>query len=230
MDERSEIVRRALDYPYAIPQRSFVQVGSRTLTPVEVEVDLSTRIAVLAYGANAAPEALARKLARNPDPVPVLRATLSGFDVVYSAHISPYGAVPATLRRSPPTEADVFVAHLTAAQLELVSATEPNYELIELPGASCRLEEGSSTGVLCAFASRHGCLLIGDTEVALSSLTARGRTLPAMSEREVLEWVRGDLSPELTLSRFVEACVADPELARRHTERLRRTTASRLRQ
>jgi hypothetical protein len=224
MDEQSEIVRRALDYPYAIPQRSFVQVGSRTLTPGEVEVDLSARIAVLAYGANAAPEALARKLARDPDPVPLLRATLGGFDVVYSAHISPYGAVPATLRRSPPTEADVFVAYFTAAQLELVSATESNYELVELPGASCRLEEGRPPGVLCAFASRHGCLPIGDSEVALSSLVARGRTLPAMSEREVLEWVRGAFSPELSLGRFVETCVADPELARRCTDALKRRT------
>lgn len=226
MDEQSEVVQRALGYPYAIPERSFVQVGARTLMPGEVEVDLSQRTAVLAYGANTAPEALGRKLAGDAEPLPLLRATLSDFDVVYSAHISPYGSVPATLRRSPGTEVGVFVAHLTAGQFRLVSASEPNYELFELSGASCRLEDGRSPGALPVFVSRRGCLLVDDTEVALSSLAARGRSLAAMSEREVLERVRDELAPELPLSRFVEDCVADPGLARRHTEALRRTPSS----
>ena len=46
MDERSEVVRRALDYPYAIPKRSFVQVGERSVALGEVEVDLAQRTAL----------------------------------------------------------------------------------------------------------------------------------------------------------------------------------------
>jgi hypothetical protein len=227
-DQPGAVAARALRYPYAVPSRSFVQVGARTLVPGEVEVDLAQRTAALAYGANAAPEALARKLAGNSEPLPVLRATLSGFDVVYSAHISLYGAVPATLLPSPGTEVDVFVAYPTEDQLRLIRATEPNYELGEL-SSPCQLESGALAEGLHAFFSRHGSLLVGDSEVALASVAARRRTLPAMSEPEVLEEVKGALCPQLTLSRFVEGCVADPDLARRHTEALRRTPPRSLR-
>jgi hypothetical protein len=225
MDEQSEVVRRALGYPYAIPERSYVQVGGRTLAPGEAEVDLSGRIALLAYGANAAPEALARKLVGDPDPMPALRATLSGFDVVYSAHISRYGSVPATLRRSPGTEVDLFVTYPTEKQLRSISATEPNYELADLPAAACRLGDGRSLGTLSAYASRHGCLLVGNSAVALSKIAARRRVLPAMSEREVLEDVRNDQCPGRALSRFIEECVADPDLTRRYTKALSNRTA-----
>jgi len=208
MDEQSEVVRRALDYPYSVPQRSFVLVGSRALAPSEVEVDLSARIAVLAYGANAAPEALARKLAPDSDPVPMLRATLSGFDVVYSAHISPYGSVPATLLHSSGTEVDVFVAYLTAAQLELVSATEPNYELTALERGCCRCGEAGVPDDLPAFESRHGCLQIDGSAVALAAVGSRGRALPEMDQRQLLERLRAALRPDRDLEAFAAECAA----------------------
>ena len=73
----------------------------QTLDPAELEIDREARTPVLAYGSNAAPEVLSRKLALSDQPVLVVPARLREFDVVYSAHISPYGAVPATLQRSP---------------------------------------------------------------------------------------------------------------------------------
>jgi hypothetical protein len=201
--ERNEAVERALAYPYAVPERSFVQLGERTLGLGEVEADLSARTAVLAYGANAAPEALARKLGANTEPLPVLRATLSGFDVVYSAHISPYGSVPATLHPSPGTEVAVFVAFPSAEQLRLISATEPNYELTELDRDRCRCAEAGALGDLSAFQSRHGCLRLGGSAVALAAVRSRGRTLGAIGQREVLERLRAALRPDLDLEAFV---------------------------
>ena len=44
-----------------------------------------------------------------------------------------------------------------------------------------------------------------------------------MSEPEVLEHVRDTLCPQESLTRFIAAGAADPELARRRTEILRRT-------
>jgi hypothetical protein len=207
MDEQSEVVQRALGYPYAIPQRSFVQVGGRTLPAGEVEVDLSERTPVLAYGANAAPEALARKLAADPDPVPLMRATLSGYDVVYSAHISPYGSVPAALLPSAGTEVDVFVSHFTARQLALVSASEPNYELRTIEAGRCLCEEAPATE-LSAYMSRHGSLRVDGSAVALAAFPARGRRLPAMGQREVLERLRAALSPDRDFAGFVADCAA----------------------
>lgn len=208
MSTQQEVVERALAYPYAIPATSFLLVGdspraARGLEPGGAHT--TGRAPLLAYGSNAAPEALARKLGEGTreDPVPALRATLADFDVVYSAHISRYGSVPAALQRSPGTEVALFVLYLTEEQLRLVSATEPNYEQVTLRGVSCRFENGAALAEVAAFLSRHGCLLVEGAAVALSAVEARGRRLPAMSEPEILERVRATLAPELSLERFI---------------------------
>jgi hypothetical protein len=206
--ERSEVVARALGYPYAIPSSSYGLVDGRVADVEAAAVDLRDRIALLAYGSNAAPGVLATKLAAAPDPVPVLRTGLRDFDVVYSAHISPYGSVPATLRRSPGTEVRAFVAYLTAEQLRLISATEPNYELASFDRPSCALESGDAPVELRAYVSRHGCLLLDGSEVALAEVAARGRRFRSLGQRQVLERVRDILSPGRDLASFVEACAA----------------------
>lgn len=244
MVERSdtgEIVKRALAYPYASPAGSFVFVGGeacplpsraprlaeeerdRVSPPVELALDARTPL--LAYGANAAPAALARKLATLPDlPLPVLRADLDGFDVVYSAHVSPYGAVPATLRPSPGTSVAVHVAYPDAEQLPLLVASEPNYELTRLREVVCRvgnegdaLDDGEPASAAAAriatltsidaFLSRHGALMVGAAPLALAAIPARHRRLPSAHQPEVLELVRSHLSPDLTREQFILGCV-----------------------
>ncbi|HYP56142.1 MAG TPA: hypothetical protein VEQ41_07570 [Solirubrobacterales bacterium] len=181
---------RALDYPFGIPSRSYALVDGEAVEPERAEVDVGERRALLAYGSNAAPEVLSRKLAAAPDPVPVLRTTLRDFDVVYSAHVSPYGAIPATLARSPGTEVRAFVAYLTAEQLDLVSATEPNYDLARFDRPSCTLERGAAPAELSVYLSKHGALLIDGRQVALSEIEAEGRRFPEMGQRQVQEWAR----------------------------------------
>lgn len=206
--EAGEILKRALEYPYATPGHSFLQLGRRTLELPAEGLDLSGRTALLAYGSNAAPAVLARKLAPLPElPLPLFAAELADFDIVYSAHISAYGSVPATLRRSPGTVANAFVAYPTEEQLRLFAATEPNYELTRLGGISCLLETGAQVTELAAYTSRHGCLSIDGAEVALAEIPVRGRGLGEMTQPEVLERVRLQLSPESSLEHFVVACV-----------------------
>lgn len=212
-----EILARAAAYPYEAPLRSFVLLGSRTGDWARRERDLSNRRPLLSYGANAAPTVLARKLTALPDvPLPVLRAELHGFDVVFSAHISPYGAVPSTLQRSPGTTAPVFVAYPTPAQAQLLSATEPNYELCELTDVALIREDGVELAAVDAYVSRHGCLALDGSEVALAAVESAGRRFPALGEVEVLERVRHVLAPELDLERFVESSL-DPGLAAART-------------
>jgi hypothetical protein len=208
MEEQSEVVARALGYPYTTPPDSYALVDGAVADVAAADVDLSARIALLAYGSNAAPEVLAGKLARAADAVPVLRTDLRDFDVVYSAHVSRYGAVPATLRRSPGTEVRAFIAYLTAQQLRLVSATEPNYELARLDRPSCTLVKGDAPAELKVYLSRHGCLLLDGAEVALAEVEARGRRFAALDQREVLQRVRDRLDPGRDLASFVEACAA----------------------
>ncbi len=220
MNERSDVVERALGYPYGAPGEPFIQLGHQTLDPAEVEIDRESRTPVLAYGSNAAPRVLSRKLALSDQPVLVVPARLCGFDVVYSAHISPYGAIPATLQRSPGTEVRVHVIYMTDAQIGVISATEPNYEPQLLESIVCELEDGEELTEVSAYISRHGCLLADGSEVALAAVSATGRTLAAMSEPEAMEWVRTSLCPDEGLETFVLANVTDPALSQARTAQL----------
>jgi hypothetical protein len=193
--ETAAILARALDYPYATPEGSYLYRDGAALELPREGPDLSGRSPLLAYGANAAPEALARKLASLGEAeLPVLQSELEGFDVVYSSHVSPYGAVPATLLESPGTVAPVFVLHPTAEQLALLTKSEPNYDLVEIGGVA-------------AYRSKHGYLEIDGSPVALAAVRSTGRTLPELDEPAVLERVRSLVRPELSIERFVLDCV-----------------------
>ena len=222
MNERNDVVERAMGYPYAAPWQPFVQLGHRTLDPAELEVDREERVPMLAYGSNAAPEVLARKLALSDQPVLVVPAWLDDFDVVYSAHISPYGAIPATLQRSPGTKVRVHVVYMTSAQVGLVSATEPNYEAAPMQATVCRLDEGGTIAEPAAYLSRHGCLLVDGSEVALSAVQASGRAFAALSEPEAIEHVRAALCSDDSVESFVLANVTDPELSQARSAMLPR--------
>ncbi len=116
--ETAAILKRALEYPYATPDRSYLYRDGDAHELPEDGPDLTGRTPLLSYGANAAPEVLARKLA------PVAVAARAGdFDVVYSAHVSPYGAVPATLRA-----ARTVAPRPRPRAADLLTATEPNYD------------------------------------------------------------------------------------------------------
>jgi hypothetical protein len=194
--EAAAILRRALDYPYAAPDRSYLYRDGEA-RELPADPDLADRTPLLSYGANAAPEALARKLASLPGgDLPVLRAELQGFDVVYSAHVSPYGAVPATLIESPGTTAPVFVLHPTPEQRALLTASEPNYDLVEVEG-------------IAAYRSKHGPMELDGSPVALAAVRASGRTLPELDQAAILERVRAHLEPQLSLEEFVRACIAE---------------------
>lgn len=220
------MVERAMRYPYAVPARAFAQLRHETLSPDDVDVDLADRTSLLAYGSNGSPEVLGRKLALSPDPVLVEPGWLHDFDVVYSAHISPYGAVPATLQRSPGTSVRVAVLHLTPEQLTLLSATEPNYQPSILDDVHCELADGTVRSQLSAYLGRHGCLLVDGSEVALIAVPARDRRFAEMSEPQVLEHVRATLAPDESMDSFVLANVADPALAQERSARLDRGEAT----
>jgi len=188
------ILKRALTYPYATPERSYLFRDDRAEELPE-GFDRGGRTPLLSYGANAAPEALALKLAPLPGvPMPVVQSELRDFDVVYSAHVSPYGAVPATLLESPGTVAPVFVLYPTAEQRALLTATELNYDLVTI-------------GDVEAYRSKHGCLALGGSAVALAAIRSHGRALPELDEPAVLDRVRAQLQPQLTLEEFVHDCI-----------------------
>jgi hypothetical protein len=192
--ETAAILKRALEYPYATPDRSYLYLDGAA-HELPDDPGLEGREPLLSYGANSAPEALARKLAALPGlEMPVVQSQLQGYDVVYSSHVSPYGAVPATLHESPGATAPVFVLHPTPEQRALLTASEPNYDLVEVDGVA-------------AYRSKHGCLLLEGSPVALAAVRSEGRTLPELDEPAILDRVRANREPSLSLERFIRDCV-----------------------
>ena len=121
------VIALATGYPYEFPACSYLFADhARHPLPNDLPAELKGRIPVIACGSNRAPEQLARKFQDWPLPlrIPVLCAKLFGFDVVYSAHFTRYGAVPATLHPCPGATVDVAVQWLTPAELERMDATE----------------------------------------------------------------------------------------------------------
>jgi hypothetical protein len=205
-DDDEELVRRALAYPYDPPAGSFVQIGERTLPVPPEEIDVDGRRALLAYGANASPEALTRKLAHlPPEPIAVLRVALRGWDVVYSAHVTRYGSVPAAVVPSPGTVANVHLVFPGDAQMEAITASEgENYRLEQLADFTAEYEiGGEGPREIDAFVGVYGPLLVDGAPVALAAIPARDRAFVELTTPQMIDRVRASLTPDLSVPEFV---------------------------
>ena len=172
---------------------------------------------MLAYGSNQSPEQLRRKFAPADGPVAVQRATLGDHDVVYSAHLASYGAVPAALRHVPGTRIGIAITWLARDQVAHMHATElphGNYAFARLDGIDVTLAEGGRLTEAYAYVNTRGHLDWHGAAVALAAVSAAGRTLATAHQPEVLGRVRDRLAPAATLAAFVAGSVADAALGR----------------
>jgi hypothetical protein len=206
--EPDAIVERALAYPFAPPEDSYVLDG-REPRPVRDGDLANDRHPVLAYGSNSSTRALLRKFAGDLS-LPVLKGELEGFDVVYSSHLSAYGSVPVTLHQAPGTRIQTFVTLVTDEQLVRLAETEFNYAIHRLDG--CRFS-GAEIEVEApiAFVSRHGALGIEGEPIRLVD----------REQRDMLDRVRAHLAPDEPLPDFIVRNVRDPERAVAFTARLK---------
>jgi hypothetical protein len=165
---------------------------------------------LLSYGANASPEALARKLDGLGAVAPVVLVRIEGLDAVYSAHISPSGGVGAAIQRSPGTTTEMAIVYLGEAALAAVDATEPNYDRRRLPETD-----------VDAYVTKHGCLVLDGDHVAVAGVAAEGRRFRAMEPLDVVDAVRARLAPDRSVEEFVTENATNPELAAERTAVLR---------
>jgi hypothetical protein len=220
-------VAHALAYPFGIPSGSYLLDGGRAV-PLDGAVAAGDgRVPVLAFGANAAPSALAAKLGPRAAAasVPVLAGELLDFDVVHSAHVSPYGSIPGALQRSPGVTASVHVVHLLADELAAVHRSEPNYVFARLRGIDLRLDGGSRLDSVHAYVTRHGCLQLDGGHVGVAAVLVARRGWPALDQPAMLAAARDALAPGEPLEAFVLAQATDPEVAAARTAALRREAA-----
>jgi hypothetical protein len=220
------LIALATGYPYEFPTCSYLFADhARHPLPDGLLAELTGRIPVIACGSNRAPEQLARKFQDWPLPlrIPVLCAKLAGFDVVYSAHFTRYGAIPATLHPSPGAIVDVAVQWLTPAELERMDETEGigiNYDRHHLTGIDLEIEGFGTIGAAETYLSRRGPLIHQGAPVALAAIPCTGRTWPALDQCRVLDLTRRRLAADATLDDFINAIVTDAEYRTQQTKLL----------
>ncbi|MBI2585714.1 MAG: hypothetical protein HYW28_07550 [Rhodospirillales bacterium] len=220
----SDSVRHALSYPFEIPKRSYVVAGGRyeELPDSAPPLDVSGRRPMLALGSNQSPHQLIRKFKdRDLGPIPVVRGRLHDFDVVYSAHVSRYGAIPATLLPCPGTRVTLFVTWLDAAQEKHMHETEGHaYWFGRLDGITLTMEIGGELTSAFVYVGRRGALARNGAPVALAPVKAENRMWPAIGQWQVQALVRDRLAPGQPVNAFIQAAVDDPAVRLARAEAL----------
>jgi hypothetical protein len=159
---------------------------ARYSRPVETwDVELATArqairlqgcVAVVAAGSNAAPEQIARKWfgRGSPNRIAVVPATLTGLASLYSAHITSYGSVPATLHPVPGARSRLHVLFIPTGELARLDETESigrNYLVARLDGMYAQTPAGRVPAPL-AYVSKRGVLIDRVGPVALAACRA----------------------------------------------------------
>ena len=251
---RAEAVAIAKRYPFPRPGFSFLYVDGEawrlnalggSLEEAEVEVEersasagtllrqrglaapapLSQRTPVLAYGANAAPERLQRKFTPfGPATFPVLQARLHGFDVVHAAHISSYGAVPATIAPSPGTVCDIAITWLDDRQLARMHETEfRRHTYLFGPLCNIRLEPDllPPMETVNTYVGGYGHIAPEGAPLALAAIPAEGRRFRTCSQTEALQAIQTMLGVPGPLDDFILEAIDDEAVRQERTARLR---------
>lgn len=194
-------IARALAYPYERTHGHAAVHRGRVVALDPADAGTAGRTALVGYGSNASATRLAEKLAavRADRPVPVLEATLTGYAVVHSAHLTHYGALPATLWPDPGARAAVTVALLTSGQLAALTASENgNYRMETLaPGVLHASGLPSPPPPVRAFVSRFG------------AWAPDGSPVPLGDQRAALERVAREVAGGIAVEDLILACGDD---------------------
>ncbi|RMD61532.1 MAG: hypothetical protein D6826_09675 [Alphaproteobacteria bacterium] len=213
-DDEAELVHLAKSYPFAAPEGSYLFSNgkARPLAAASRDDDpFAGRTPVIAHGSNRSPAQLRRKFGRDGE-IPVTRAWLADYDVVYSAHVTRYGSVAANLHHVPGVRVAVFVTWLNAAQLARMHETElggENYRFGRLSGIDLVVEAGGEAmpalDEAWVYLSTRGCLAIEGAPVGLAAVAAHGRPHRALDQEALLSWLwrRHRHRPDLGLDGFI---------------------------
>lgn len=216
--DRAVLLSRAREYPYERPAHSIVWRDGELIPFMPRHRE--GRTPVLAFGSNQSPLRLAQKFGHQADhEIPVERVTLDGFDVVYSAHITRYGAVPAMLQTAPGACVSVAITWLDDRQIEIMHESElsaANYGFGALDGVTVTLSDGAVHDTAFVYVGARGHLGgEGGAPHALQAIPCRNRKAPACSTADMLTLVQrlaGAGMPEVAAAAaddFVVSLVTD---------------------
>ena len=193
---RAQDLLRAFLYPYDAPDHDFL-FGDGIVSPLprdSIADRIAGRTPVLAIGSNRAPVQLARKFSppHHHENVPVTMGWMAHHDVVYSAHITGYGALPATLAPSPGTRVRMAVTWLTHDQLSHMHVTEAvpaHYRYCQLAGHDVVLDCGVTVDHVGSYQSAMGWVFNGDDVFALSAIKASNRRFATASQWDMIQYM-----------------------------------------
>jgi len=213
MTNQDERLTRARGYPYPYPGRSYIWRNGE-VTDFEPQATAG-RAAVLAVGSNRAPVRLGQKyLGKTNAPIPVQHAKLKDFDIVYAAHLTRYGSVPAMLQRAPGTTIELAVTWLNDAQLEIMHATEGGYYYAEIDAVELIYDDGTRAESVHLYVGREGHLVHEEKPVALIAIDGKDRPHAARNTAKVLEIVHARVAPEMPHDAFILRVIDDTDFRR----------------
>lgn len=187
------------------------------------EFDKLSRTPVIACGSNAAPEQLLRKFGSAHDPIFVSAAILKGFRCTYSAHITSYGSIPATLSRLPHQDTHCHITWLTDAQISKMHETEAlgvNYRYSKLSNLKLHCSIQGSLNAAMAYISLHGSLLINNKPIGVAGInhSAVGTSLLTMTQKELQAAVLKLLGIDIPLDEFILENINNTPLRKKRTQ------------
>jgi len=209
----AERLTLAKSYPFAAVSDSYLLRGGQAL-PMPPSPDLYTdRVPVIAHGSNRAPDQLLRKYGTAAE-VPVSRAWLHDYDVVFSAHVSRYGSIADNLHHTPGMQVEVFVTWLDASQLARMHETELGGEVYiygRMAGIALELDHGPADklGEAYVYISRRGCLTAEGQPLALAAVAARRRVYTAIKQIDILDLVHARHGGGLPLDVLILRTIRD---------------------
>ncbi len=212
-----ELLALAKSYPFAAPGQSYLfrNGAAAALDPaLSAPETYAGRTPVIAHGSNRSPDQLRRKYG-DGNEIPVTRAWLSDYDVVYSAHVTGYGSIAANLQHAPGVRVCVFVTWLDEGQLTRMHETEmggENYFHGVLEGIDLALELGPVQGLKAAnvYLSTRGCVARDGAPLALAAVAAEGRQDAASAQEDTLETLRARHRAHEDLDDFILRNIREP--------------------
>lgn len=228
---KEDLLKLAKEYPFAAPESSYLFRNGQTESLAEAEpVDLrklfDRRTPVIAHGSNRSPAQLFRKY-RDRATIPVTLARLADYDVVYSAHVTQYGAIAANLQYHPGVTCSLYVTWLDARQLERMHETElggENYHFGIMREVRLELEIGPSEHLSEAwvYLSTRGCLSRKGNPISLAAVPAKGERHQSLHQEEVQHHVLATFRPERELDDLILENIREPEKRHALIEEMKR--------
>lgn len=215
-------IRFAEAYPFPRPASCFL-FRDGGIHPLPASWRDGDRAPVVAIGANAAPRRLAQKFIGPDEAIPVTRARLHDHAVVFSAHYSGYGALPATVWPAEGAVTEVFVTWLDPRQLERMHQSEGvglRYRVIALDGVELRTAGHEGIERAEAYVSEPGALALEGGPIRLAELRAVGCPFEACSQPTMLKRVWRLLAPDQPYTVFMAGVVGSATFREALCERL----------